>query len=1489
MNNLNRGAKISRVDKHCFQIWIAGIFIGMGFILPWKAYAQWPSAPSGLTVVAPYNGQVNLMWTPLPAATAYGVSKTLVDLSPTETPTPSPTGTWNPTPTDTSTPILSSSYQDFQVTNGRTYLYQVWGLNLATPGTPSAITVSPYSAPQSISTVTISHQYSNALELSWNVPLSTYPIQYYNIYRSALILSPTPTLAGGSTATPTATPTGTWATSTPTDTPTISLTPIPAAEVLTQNPTPIATALTTSFIDQTATSLNAAAVYYLVQAVDSQGNLGATPLWSTIPALPENLAPAIPNLSTTIASQYGYGVNLFWPSPLSSEGVEYYQIYRNATPIATLVPTPSVPTQNYMDSQVPFAPGPGINVNYQIEAVNVYGSTTSNLASTSIYQASMYGNIQVTPNATTQAVTISWSSAQPGSYGLAGYQIYKSQNGLPVLTETPIVSGSPTATATVTPIATLAIPPTSTPSASPVYVDYPVTDANGWTYWVQPYDSLGLGGVMAYATPVSLNLAPTPVATVVASGPIGNNEMSVSWTWNNPGFYSTPAPSAYVIYRNLVNTPTPQAIATVVYPQNTYLDDVTQAMAGTPVAYQVAVVDALGNTSNLSSLSNEVFAQALQVPSAPESIQISQSNSNLIFSWLLNPSSDEVDTYQVFGSAWATMTITPTPLATIIPSSSMQFIQANVTPDTITPEYLLAHNSQGFSTPATLAGILLNPYQVSASIATPTPEVNVSWTIQITPIATPPITSFEILRSTTSGANFVPIATVPVSENSFIDTTAQAGVSNYYRVIAQSAFAGTTFLATSAIYPTITPIPEAAMLTWPTVPQGLTANAGETETTLSWLPDLSGNQVQDYQIYQDGSPTPIVTVLPSPTFSIAINATPGVLSSYQIQAQNSSGESGFSGAVTVLPNPAMTPTIGYTPPPSATPAANNLIWISGLNYNGSINGYNIYQSTDAGFSYEIESASVSEPTSFLSVGSTSGYVNYYQIVAADTGMEAAHNSSPVVSIDSWPNAPQSFTVTGGSASVTLQWSLPYGNVPITNYEVYRSTYAGQLLSSLTPTPVSNPVYIDSAVNTSTAYYYQVVAQDLAGIGTPSPEQGFIPGNAPQLEITPLPNGNQLVWTALASPTPTSGIFSGYAIYRLQQPTPNFYPLGSIIEGMGNTSYTDTSTSDGQTYVYEVAGSSSTGVLGPFSNAVTQLVYPQSVSGLTPISGNQIVQLEWNYPGSQTLTYDIQRKLGTDTSGAFQTIATGITGTSYLDTSVENKTFYEYQVITVDPNGLTATSQAVIALPAEPPIVSNPFVSATSGSNGVSLVWQPANQSGQFDPEIMYPLGGYYILRSTDGGATYQLVGTVSATQTSFLDTSANLLGNSDYTYLIQAFDNPPNNEGVVHVTSYNVVTAYPFQAQTALNLNAIRPFGSPNAQAVGIRFIVTDPGRVVMRVYTLSGVFIKQLINQNYGTGIHWIQWNGTNQSGQLVASGVYLIMTQMANYQSINKIAVIK
>ena len=55
-----------------------------------------------------------------------------------------------------------------------------------------------------------------------------------------------------------------------------------------------------------------------------------------------------------------------------------------------------------------------------------------------------------------------------------------------------------------------------------------------------------------------------------------------------------------------------------------------------------------------------------------------------------------------------------------------------------------------------------------------------------------------------------------------------------------------------------------------------------------------------------------------------------------------------------------------------------------------------------------------------------------------------------------------------------------------------------------------------------------------------------------------------------------------------------------------------------------------------------------------------------------------------------------------------------------------------------------------------------------------------------------------------------------------------------------------------------------------MRIGVVEEGRLSVNIYDLSGRLVNSLINENVRVGIQTLTWDGSNQFGQLVPTGVY-------------------
>jgi PKD repeat protein len=84
---------------------------------------------------------------------------------------------------------------------------------------------------------------------------------------------------------------------------------------------------------------------------------------------------------------------------------------------------------------------------------------------------------------------------------------------------------------------------------------------------------------------------------------------------------------------------------------------------------------------------------------------------------------------------------------------------------------------------------------------------------------------------------------------------------------------------------------------------------------------------------------------------------------------------------------------------------------------------------------------------------------------------------------------------------------------------------------------------------------------------------------------------------------------------------------------------------------------------------------------------------------------------------------------------------------------------------------------------------------------------------------------------------------------------------------------------------------SPNPfnPSTAISFSLAQPGATELHIYNLRGERVRTLINETLSAGEHQVQWNGTDDNGRPVASGVYLFALRSGHLTSTGKAILLK
>ena len=89
----------------------------------------------------------------------------------------------------------------------------------------------------------------------------------------------------------------------------------------------------------------------------------------------------------------------------------------------------------------------------------------------------------------------------------------------------------------------------------------------------------------------------------------------------------------------------------------------------------------------------------------------------------------------------------------------------------------------------------------------------------------------------------------------------------------------------------------------------------------------------------------------------------------------------------------------------------------------------------------------------------------------------------------------------------------------------------------------------------------------------------------------------------------------------------------------------------------------------------------------------------------------------------------------------------------------------------------------------------------------------------------------------------------------------------------------------ALHQNYPNPF-NPTTQ---IRYDLPEDANVNITIYDIIGRVVNNLVSSHQTAGYNSIQWNATNNEGQLVSAGVYIYTIEAGQFRQTKKMVLLK
>jgi autotransporter-associated beta strand protein len=462
------------------------------------------------------------------------------------------------------------------------------------------------------------------------------------------------------------------------------------------------------------------------------------------------------------------------------------------------------------------------------------------------------------------------------------------------------------------------------------------------------------------------------------------------------------------------------------------------------------------------------------------------------------------------------------------------------------------------------------------------------------------------------------------------------------------------------------------LVSWPVTPGATTYNISRSITTGS-----------NYTTIATGVTGPVCGSGYNNATWLDTTATNGTTYYYVVQSANTTGTSSNSPQSTgAAPSSGVSGSAPAAPTNVTATAGNaqvNLSWSasSGANYyivrrsvyalnGGTILGGLANSSEDYNLLGTITLTNTTIGASYTDATPTNGSTYSYSVAAVNaSGTSSAGSSSNAVPLAPAPTTAPTVTATPGDQEVTLTWNAVPNAV---GYVVEAATAPGgpyTLLASVTAL-----TYTYSGLGNNTPYYFEVVATNAGGSSGNSSVAGATTALGPPASLTATPGNTQVTlnWKAV----------TGGTSYSVQRSTTTGGPYTAVGTSLG-TSYTDNALTNGTTYYYVVATTSSNGT-GPNSaeaSATPASNVPIAPASLTAMPGNAQVVLNWT-PSVGATNYIIRE--ATNSGGPYTLVNSLVTGTTYTDTGLGNGTVYYFVVAASGTGGVSSNSNEASASP-----------------------------------------------------------------------------------------------------------------------------------------------------------------------------------------------------------------
>jgi hypothetical protein len=462
---------------------------------------------------------------------------------------------------------------------------------------------------------------------------------------------------------------------------------------------------------------------------------------------------------------------------------------------------------------------------------------------------------------------------------------------------------------------------------------------------------------------------------------------------------------------------------------------------------------------------------------------------------------------------------------------------------------------------------------------------------------------------------------------------------------------------------------------------------------------------------------------------------------------------------------------------------------------------------------------------------------------------------------------------GVQVNPTLTWNPSTGAI---SYRVQVSSDPNFATTVVDQGNITTTSYAVSGLATSTTYYWHVNATNLEGTSAYSTTRTFTTAAPPPPSPPSLSSPANGATGVSTSPTLTWNASAGATSYRLQVSTDAGFVTTVVDQSnITTTSYGVSGLATSTTYYWHVNATNSGGTSAYSTNRSFTTTAPPPppsppalalpANGATGVATNPT--LRWNASAGAT-TYRLQ--LATDSTFSSPAIDDStITDTSRQVGGLSTFTRYFWRVRARNAGGLSGWSPVwnfttTVSLPTQVELVAPPD-HAILPSDTAMFVWRRAA------PQV----SGYWLELATDSNFVSRAI---DSTLTDTTKRVAGLLVNRPYWWRVRARNSAGWGPYSIARTFSVSTTSADVQAWPPVQFQLKQNYPNPFNPTTTIAFDLPAEADVSLIIHNVLGEAVRTLLNRHLPAGAYSLQWDGEDNSGLPLPSGIYICRIAASN-----------